>query len=64
MFRGAKINWRTTLAGLLGVALLVASDQGLEVVMFQNWGEVVGYLMFAFGLSQSRDWNRSTEEQR
>lgn len=63
MFKNFKVNWKTSVGGLVGAVVFIAAQQGVEVVSVNTWGEVVGIIFLALGLSQSKDGDKSTENQ-
>ena len=63
-FRNFKVNWKTSLGALLGLALFAAQEYGLTVADVDSWGKAIGVVMFALGLTQARDGDISSEDQK
>ena len=64
LFKNFKVNCKTSLGALLGLALFAAQEYGLEVANIDSWGKAVGAIMFALGLTQAKDGDKSSEDQR
>ena len=63
-FTNLKVNWKTSLGALLGAALFAAQEYGLEVADVDTWGKAAGTLLIALGLTQARDGDKKSEDQK
>jgi len=64
MVKNFKVNWKTTLGGLVGVALFLAAEFEIPVAEVKDWGKAGGVIAIALGLTQSRDGDMSSEDQK
>ena len=63
MIKNPKVNWKTTLGGLVGVMLFLAAEFELPIAQIEDWGKAGGVVAMALGLTQSRDGDKRSEDQ-
>ncbi len=64
MLKNLTKNWKTTVGGLLGALVFILGQQGVEVAQVNDWGMIAGPIIAALGLSQARDGDKSSEDQK